>query len=242
MELDTTLERLYEQVQLIRGVGSRNKGRLCVMSFVSWLAGEPHSDDPATASPIIRRFALTINDEMPDPVRPRLKPFAPRIVGTRDGQDAARARLLLDAAQQDLMPAIAFEFGPYLLIRHRTPCSQKKGCLRDSHARVTQLIASAMEADAVPSCDETASAIALLIARCAHRARDVGALNREEWYWGRAIAYLDAMCAISAGTPKISCERLRAITSSLHESRSAPRGRGAGFISHIRSLMPSYVN
>jgi hypothetical protein len=57
------------------------------MSFVACLAGEKESDAPRCASPVIRAFAILINEQMPREVRQRLKPFAPRIVGTKDGLD-----------------------------------------------------------------------------------------------------------------------------------------------------------
>lgn len=44
------LERLYERIRLVGGKGSRRDARLCVMTFVALLAGERHTDAPATAS------------------------------------------------------------------------------------------------------------------------------------------------------------------------------------------------
>ena len=64
MNVNAAMERLYERVELVRGVGDRWRGQLCLMSFVALLAGEAHSDSPLTASSVIRPFGMVINDEM----------------------------------------------------------------------------------------------------------------------------------------------------------------------------------
>lgn len=73
MLMNSRFEEFYSQVELVRGAGDRRRAQLCVMSFVAFLAGENHSDNPVTASPFIRRFAITINDAVPTPLRQDLK-------------------------------------------------------------------------------------------------------------------------------------------------------------------------
>jgi hypothetical protein len=46
---------------------------LCGISFVALLAGEGNTDQPASASPLIRNLAIPVNDAMPQEVRQRLK-------------------------------------------------------------------------------------------------------------------------------------------------------------------------
>ena len=77
MTIDAQLEHLYQQIELVRGSGDPKHRRLCIMSFVAFLNGEPHTDNPTTASSLIRRYAMVINDEMPDSLRQRLKPTIP---------------------------------------------------------------------------------------------------------------------------------------------------------------------
>ena len=36
----------------------------CAMEWVSFLAGEPHSDDPACVSPVLRAYCTTLNDSL----------------------------------------------------------------------------------------------------------------------------------------------------------------------------------
>lgn len=57
----------------------------CVMEAVAWVAGEPHSDHPECACPIITKFLVSWNDALPtDADRDRLlKPLVPSIVGTK---------------------------------------------------------------------------------------------------------------------------------------------------------------
>jgi hypothetical protein len=89
MTIEGQVERRLLQVELVQGKDDRDRGKLCIMAL---LAGEAHTDAPATASAVIREFAMTINDLIPDSMRQRLKPFAPRIINTRDGLDVARAK------------------------------------------------------------------------------------------------------------------------------------------------------
>ena len=51
MDVERRLERLCERVTLVNSIGSRRRDELCVMSFVALLAGERHTDHPASASP-----------------------------------------------------------------------------------------------------------------------------------------------------------------------------------------------
>src|ERR1035441_6104155 len=38
----------------------------CAMEWVSHLAGEPHGDQPACVSPVLRAFCVSLNDSLPD--------------------------------------------------------------------------------------------------------------------------------------------------------------------------------
>jgi hypothetical protein len=63
----------------------------CAMEWVSYLAGEPHSDQPACVSPVLRAFCTTLNDHLEDGPRQRLRPYLVRTIGTADdGLDEAR--------------------------------------------------------------------------------------------------------------------------------------------------------
>ena len=56
----------------------------CAMEWVSYLGGEPHSDQPACVSPVLRAFCTTLNDNLEDGPRQRLRPYLTRTIGTAD--------------------------------------------------------------------------------------------------------------------------------------------------------------
>lgn len=174
MTVDTSLESLYQQVELVRGAGDRRLGQLCVMSFVAFLAGEGHSDKPATASILIRRFAMTINDEMPDHLRQRLKPFAPRIFGTCDGKDPARARFLIEVARSELLPHIAAEFDDAapdgVCTSQMSPWRRKAETIPELRERVVRIVSYTCDPGHVQTCEEVALAIVRLICQCGRTA------------------------------------------------------------------------
>lgn len=105
------LERLYDSVTLVPRIGRRQDGELCVMSLVALLANERHTDRPGTACPAIAAFAIKINDSSDDATRQALKPFAPRMIGTRDSFTRARVLLLVDAMLREVLPHIIRERG-----------------------------------------------------------------------------------------------------------------------------------
>ena len=85
---------------------SRGDG-MCAMEMVAWLAGEPHSDEPRCACPVIAALVRACNDAMGDGQRNELlRPLVPVLVGTRATAAAERARgmLVVDAMVRVLLP------------------------------------------------------------------------------------------------------------------------------------------
>ncbi len=73
-----------------------DEGR-CAMEWVSYIAGEPHSDEPGCVSPAVRAFCTTFNDSLEEGPRQRLRPYLARTIGTAgDGLDEMRAWLAMD--------------------------------------------------------------------------------------------------------------------------------------------------
>jgi hypothetical protein len=220
MSVDTAMERIYDRVELVRGVGDRWRGHFCLMSFVALLSGEAHTDHPRTVSPVIRRFGIVINDEMPSDMRQRLKPFAPRIMGTRDGLDKERAQFLLDAWRIEIVPQLLADFG----VRARLTDRRTEGLLacplihRDNDAR-----------------DQLATAIARLIAHYAHTAP----YRTRDWYWLKAIDLLDRLADIRNGEALagIASEKITTAMQVL-ERGAKPRFALTTALNRIRSLMP----
>ena len=81
----------------------------CAMELVSYMAGEPFSDHPECACPVISTFMRSWNDGIRDKeVRTRLlKPLLPKLIGTRSTKEAeqARAMLCVDWAVRVVTPA-----------------------------------------------------------------------------------------------------------------------------------------
>ena len=69
----------------------------CAMEWVSYLAGEPHGDQPMCVSPVLRTYCTSLNDSLDDKPRQRLRPYLARTIGSaNDGLDQARAWMALD--------------------------------------------------------------------------------------------------------------------------------------------------
>ena len=69
----------------------------CAMEWVSYLAGEPHSDRPACVSPALRAFCVAFNDGLENNARQRLRPYLARTIGTMDdGLDEERSWMAMD--------------------------------------------------------------------------------------------------------------------------------------------------
>ena len=78
----------------------------CAMEWVSHLAGEPHSDEPACVSPVLRALCIALNDGLGDVPRQRLRPYLARTIGTAgDGLDEARAWMAMDWLVRTYTPA-----------------------------------------------------------------------------------------------------------------------------------------
>jgi hypothetical protein len=198
--IDTRVERLYQQIELVRGSGDPSRGRLCIMSFVAFLAGERHSDAPATASPVIRNFAIVVNDEMPAHLRQRLKPFAPRILGTNDGLDRQRLDILRRAAAEELLPLSGAP-------RPAAQAAAGAGLMAWLRARLLPQMEATLIADTVATSEvELAASAAKLIALAARRAPTPA---EQERCWGKAVELLDRLCDVGAERPRPAAEPAR---------------------------------
>lgn len=84
---------------------SAQDGR-CAMEWVSYLAGEPHSDQPTCVSPVLRAMCIALNDGLDQEPRQRLRPYLTRTIGTaEDGLDTWRGWLAMDWLARDYTPA-----------------------------------------------------------------------------------------------------------------------------------------
>jgi hypothetical protein len=242
MDVDRQLEQLCERVTLVDGVGNPRRGELCVMSFVALLAGERHTDHPASASPLIRNLAIPVNDAMPQEVRQHLKPFAVRILGTNDGRDRERAEVLRQALAWEILPRIRRDCGsgraaelchPPLEFLFAGAFGFTGSLGRDSETRVALHLAQLERG--IPQGYEpcVGSAIGEILARCMHEAT---AREQRGWYCDEAISLLDRLCDIGA---KPRRQAIREDRIARAEERLGGAWSGNAWLTSIRWLLPA---
>jgi hypothetical protein len=84
---------------------SAQDGR-CAMEWVSYLAAEPHSDQPTCVSPVLRAMCIALNDGLDQGPRQRLRPYLTRTIGTvEDGLDPWRGWMAMDWLARAYAPA-----------------------------------------------------------------------------------------------------------------------------------------
>src|SRR5947209_9039625 len=82
----------YQTARLTKGKHISPEDGVCVMELASMLAGEPFSDHPACACPVIGSFLRAYNDSLDDTRRQDLYEYAATIVGTRSTSAIQRER------------------------------------------------------------------------------------------------------------------------------------------------------
>jgi hypothetical protein len=97
---------MTEDYTLAYGTHATAGAGRCAMEWVSHLAGEPHSDAPACVSPVLRALCISLNDDLADAPRQRLRPYLARTIGTAgDGLDDARAWMAMDWLVHNYAPS-----------------------------------------------------------------------------------------------------------------------------------------
>jgi hypothetical protein len=108
----------YQTIRLSPGKHRSPDDGACVMELASMLAGEPFSDHPKCACPVIGAFLMAYNDSIDDERRQDLYAYASRVV---DSDGTSRAR----QARVALLTAWTIE-----LRRRRLPWSLLPRCLQ----------------------------------------------------------------------------------------------------------------
>ena len=123
----------------------RRGTRLTVMELAAWLAGEPHTDEPSSVSPVLQSFCLHLGRGLDDARRQELKHVAIRLVGTAERSpepDRVRAWMLTD----------------WLVRRHAPPWLRRAG-LTESADRLDGLGSVSANADLIRAVDLLGNAI-----------------------------------------------------------------------------------
>jgi hypothetical protein len=163
-----TIVRELPTITLDKGAHPTPDLGMCVMEAVAYVAGEPHSDHPVCASPVLTGYAVSLNDLLPTSTRQLLVPMVPRIVGTAtDGQDEARGYLALDwlirtytAAWLDLagLTAEATALRDLRRIVDRASARTARPVVEDGQAKASAAWAAAWDADRADAWDAAGSA------------------------------------------------------------------------------------
>ncbi len=240
MTIDLELHRLYDRVRLVRGKGDRRSGGLCVMTFVALLAGERHTDAPSTASPVVRAFAISLNDAMPDIERQCLKVFAPRIVGTADGFDPGRAEVLRRVMQREVFPRVCADLRDGVL----PPGPLHDPCGASVPQPVEELLCGFTVAAVAEDTPRNQREVALLAARLLSVCASSGTTaTARSWYWAQAINILDQLCEV--GAPRLRRGPARAHVERLLAANSLA-GERTGYISatfvRLRRMFAAVAN
>ncbi len=121
----------HQTVRLSAGRHKSPTEGACVMELASMLAGEPFSDRPRCADPVIGSFLRSFNDRLGHAGRQELRPYAAAVVGTRAPRRVAaarRRRCLRFACGHDhagpltrLRIAVLIGIRPALRLRHGAP-------------------------------------------------------------------------------------------------------------------------
>ncbi len=95
-----------DQLRLGAGSHTHPSEGMCVLEAAAYFAGEPHTDHPACVSPLLGKFLRTWCDTVDSVFRQRLKPYAPRIIGTAyDNRDQERNGMCTDWLVRTCIPA-----------------------------------------------------------------------------------------------------------------------------------------
>ena len=209
---------LLDSLELASGRHADWEDGACVMEAVAYVAGEPWSDHPKCASPIITSLLIGWNDALPDDQRQILKPYIPKLVSTRGTADdeEARAWILTDWLARECAPA-------WLRLAGLTDQA-------DALERLAPVLGAEAARAAQPSLDaaRTKSAAALDAALAAARAAARDAVRDAVWDAVRAAAWDAArdaadsdedqyQAAYAAAKPLIE-EKFAPVTTGLQQS------------------------
>lgn len=201
------MRRLIEQYPLGRGSHATRSDGMCAMEMVAWLAGEPHSDEPRCACPVLAALVRACNDALGDAQRSRLlRPLVPLLVNTRTTAAGERLRgfVAIDGLVRTLLPR--------WLVRHRRADEARRcAALPPIDGRSGLLAARRAVAAAAP--DQSAAAWVLDraldgmpparfvagVVQVARRSNDAGT-------WTEVVRLIERMCATVAASPEAASE------------------------------------
>lgn len=173
----------------------------CLFDAGMWLVYGRIGDNPPCSCPVIRSYAIGLNDRMPDNQRQKLKPFILRVVGNRDPEaEAARLRLIvLETARRVVPLAFDKKFPKQAAALH---------ALADdaSYTEIKQICqkaaSAAVDTYAAYAATYTTDAAAYAATSAAYAATSAAISAAYSAAWDEAIKILDKALRIGKQSPK----------------------------------------
>lgn len=139
MMIEERIQKL-PTISLRSGMHPSFSDGVCAMEAVAWLAGEPHTDHPKCACPVISGVVRQWNDALPDESRNTLlRPLLSRIVGSRVDDDNVMMRRMWLVLDWD--------------VRIRTPAFLRLAGLGE-HAAALKSLPEIVDFDSLTACTE----------------------------------------------------------------------------------------
>ncbi len=99
---------VLEDLELQKGSHDAASKEMCLLEAVAFVAGEPWSDNPKCASPLLADYGRRLNDRLSHALRQELKPLIPMLVGSvgDDATEERRSVMLADWYIREHLPRL----------------------------------------------------------------------------------------------------------------------------------------
>jgi hypothetical protein len=166
------IETLWKY-DLRRGNTDHPGNGACLYDAAKWISYGEIGDDPPCACPVIRAYAIGLNDMLPDDQRQRLKPFILRVAHNRDPEsEPARAEYLIRRAVGAILP-IALEADRLMERAAELRRVAREGTLEDLRSVAVDVRVVAADAGCAAAANAAAFAANAAAAGMPFRAGDV---------------------------------------------------------------------
>lgn len=192
-----------ENITLGHGSHKTREEGMCAMEAVAWLAGEPHTDAPTCACPVVASAVRGLNDRIgDDDMRTRLlRPLLVKVVGSRADTNTTVRRGLVaaDWAVRVLAPMALEAFGnrgSAVSLRACAPIVDRETarnavatCAAAAYAAYAADAAARPAASAAAQAADAAAAAQTAAAYAAYAAQDSAYAATAAHYAAQAAAY-----------------------------------------------------
>ena len=182
--MTTPRERLAALPPLSKGAHKHEDEGACVMEAVAYVAGEPWTDRPACACPVISAFMRAWNDDLPtDADRDRLlRPLVPRLAGSRATPEVetCRAWLAVDWLVRTCAPtwlALTKDLEGHAHAIRGLPALVSADVVQEHHSTITAAWDAARAAAASPAARDAAARVAAASTAAASTAASTAAAS-----------------------------------------------------------------